>query len=61
MQLIIYPKKLLFNNFCGIYLTICAAYYLTISAERQLFCIACFKGGESSSQFRWFTIAKIEL
>ena len=24
-------------------------------------CFICFKGGESSSQFQWFTIAKIEL
>ena len=34
----------------------------TIASEfRQLFASRRFKGGESSSQFRWFTRAKIEL
>ena len=32
-----------------------------IVAYADLFVYYQFRGGESSSQFRWFTIAKIEL
>ena len=46
---------LLFQGLCALHSFFCDKYY--VSERIRIY----FKGGELSSQFRWFTIAKIDL